>query len=100
VSQCREVTFAATGGPTAHPFSVIAIGAMVREWAAPLGVWVVLSQLPFQGAGALNEVVAPPGMLHAVVLAVSASGSAQDPVGGSQVHASQTLGATRSACPS
>jgi hypothetical protein len=100
VSQWREVTFAATGGPTAHPFSVIAIGSIVREWAAPLGVWVVLSQLPFQGVGALNEVLDPPGMLHEVVLAVSVEGSAQDPVGGSQVHASQRLEATRSACPS
>jgi hypothetical protein len=60
----------------------------------------VLSQLPFQGAGALNEVLAPPGMLHAVVLAVSASGSAQEPVGGSQVHASHMLGATRLVRPS
>jgi hypothetical protein len=31
VSQCREVTFAAAGGPDAHPFSVIVIGAIVRE---------------------------------------------------------------------
>jgi hypothetical protein len=59
VFQREETTFAATGGPGAHPFSVIAIGSIVREWAAPLGVWVVLSQLPFQEAGALNEVVTP-----------------------------------------
>jgi hypothetical protein len=94
------MAFAATGGPTAHPFSVIAIGSIVRECAAPSGVWVVLSQLPFQGAGALNEVLDPPGMLHAVVLAVSVEGNAQDPVGGSQVHASQADSATRSVRPS
>jgi hypothetical protein len=59
VSQRDETTFAATGGPTAHPFSVIVIGSMVSEWAAPSGSWVVLSQVPSQGVGALNEVVAP-----------------------------------------
>jgi hypothetical protein len=50
--------------------------------------------------GALNEVLEPPDMLHAVVLAVSVEGSAQDPVGGSQVHASQAGRATRSVFPS
>jgi hypothetical protein len=59
VFQYKETTFAATGGPTAQPFSVIAIGSIAREWAAPLGVWVELSQLPFQGVGALNKVLAP-----------------------------------------
>ena len=99
MSQRKETTFAALGGPAAQPFSVIAIGSIVREWAAPLGVWFVLSQFPFQGVGALNEVVTP-GVPHTAVLAVSVAGSAQDPVGGSQVHASHTDGATRSACPS
>ena len=98
VSQRNETTFAATGGPGAQPFSVIAIGSIVREWAAPLGVWVVLSQLPFQEAGASNEVVTP-GVPHTAVLAVSVDGSAQDPVGGSQVHASQMGRATRSVRP-
>jgi hypothetical protein len=59
VSQRSEVTFAATGGPGAHPFSIIVSAPIVREWAAPLGVCVELSQLPFQEAGASNEVVAP-----------------------------------------
>jgi hypothetical protein len=59
VFQYKETTFAATGGPGAHPFSVIVIGSIVSECAAPSGVWVVLSQCPSHGVGALNEVVAP-----------------------------------------
>lgn len=100
VSQRRETTFAGAVGPDAQPFSVITSGSMVRECAAPSGVWVVLSHCPSHGAGALKEVAIPPGMLHASELAVSVDGRAHDPVGGSHVHASQRPGATRSVCPS
>jgi hypothetical protein len=83
-----------------HPFSITASGAIVSEAATPAGTCVAVSHWPSQGAGASNEALDPPGMLHAFVLAVSVDGSAQDPVGGSQVHASHALGATRSSCPS
>jgi len=59
VCQYEEITFAATGGPGAHPFSVIVIGSIVSEYALPAGIWVVLSQSPSQGSGALNEVIVP-----------------------------------------
>ncbi len=97
VCQYDEITFAGTVGPEAQPFSVIVSGSIVREWAAPWGTWVVLSQSPSQGSGALNEAVEPPGMLHASVLTVSFEGSAHDQVGDSHAHASHAVGAKRSA---
>jgi hypothetical protein len=59
VCQYEETTFAGTVGPEAQTFSVIVSGSIVREWAAPWGIWVVLSQSPSQVSGALNEVRGP-----------------------------------------
>jgi hypothetical protein len=100
VSHRSEITFAGTGGAGAHPFSLMPSAPIVSEWARPEGTCVVSSQCPSQGLGASYDVLEPPGMLHAVVLAVSVEGSAHEPVGDSQAHASQPGGATRSACPS
>ena len=101
VSQCKESNFAGTGGPGMHAFSFSMSGAIVREWAAPEGVLVVLSQAPSQGSGALNEVSGPSlNLPHVASLAMSTEESPQDPVGNSQLHTSHALGTTRSACPS
>ncbi len=99
VSQCEETTFAAARGPGSHPFSIIVTAPIVTECATPGAIWTVSSQCPSQDTGALNDVIPPPGMLHAVVLTVSVDGRSHDPVGGSHVHASHAFGATRSACP-
>jgi hypothetical protein len=100
VSQREEITFAGTVGPDAHPFSTIVSAPMVSEWATPPGTGFVLSHCPFQGVGASHEMLGITWAAHTARLAVSFEGSAHEPVGSSQLHASHALGATRSACPS
>lgn len=100
VFQCNDSTFAGGGEAGAQPSSLIVTASIVKEWATPEGTCVVSSHCPFHGADASNEVLDPPGMLQAVVLAVRVEGSEQAPVGGSQVHASQAVGAMRSVRPS